>query len=111
SAALPTVCLHTRRLPYAHWADKYEVGEALATTPVLQAPGECWPPALKCRSRMHYYLADREAAARFPGARALMLDAGGFATEASTANVLVYRAGVGLLTPPRAKILPGISLS
>ncbi len=107
----PIVCLHTYPLPFRLWAEKYDVGQSLATTSHPQVPPECWPPELKCRSRMHYYLADRQAAARWPGARALLLDNNGFVTEASTANVLVYRSGEGLLSPPATGILPGISLN
>ena len=59
---------------------------------------------------MHYYLADREAAARHPGARAILLDENGYVAEASTANVLVYRTGEGLISPPRDHILSGVSL-
>ena len=39
-----------------------------------------------------------------------MLDAEGFVTEATTANVLVYFQNEGLVSPPRHKVLPGISL-
>jgi branched-subunit amino acid aminotransferase/4-amino-4-deoxychorismate lyase len=60
---------------------------------------------------MHYYLADREAAAREPGARAVLLDQAGCVTEASTANVLAYRGDEGLVSPPRSAVLPGISLA
>jgi branched-chain amino acid aminotransferase len=107
----PTVCLHTYPLPFHLWAEKYRGGQSLATTAVRQVPPECWPVSLKCRSRMHYYLADRQARAADPQARALLLDAQGFVTEASTANLLIYRAGEGLISPPAAKILRGISLS
>ncbi len=107
----PTVCLHTYRLPFHLWARKYREGQRLVTTGVEQVSQRCWPPALKCRSRMHYYLADRQAAAIDPQARALLLDAQGFVTEASTANVLTYRAAEGLISPPLPKILRGISLS
>jgi branched-chain amino acid aminotransferase len=107
----PTVCLHTYPLPFHLFARKYRDGQALATTNVEQVPVRCWPPTLKCRSRMHYYLADRHAAAADPQARALLLDAQGFVTEASTANLLIYRVGEGLLSPRYASILHGISLS
>ena len=80
------------------------------TTDVEQVSPHCWPAGLKCRSRMHYYLADKRAAAVDPQARALLLDAQGFVTEASTANLLIYHAGRGLASPPSAKILRGISL-
>jgi branched-subunit amino acid aminotransferase/4-amino-4-deoxychorismate lyase len=59
---------------------------------------------------MHYYLADRAAAAQRPGARAILLDQDGFVAEASTANVLLYREGEGLVSPPHDHILAGVSL-
>ncbi len=108
--ARPTVCLHTYPLPFRLWAEKYRTGQALATTPIEQVPAECWPPALKCRSRMHYYLADREASRVEPGARALLLDERGMVTEASTANLLVFTAAEGLVGPPPQLVLQGISL-
>lgn len=109
--ARPTVCLHTYLLPFHLFAKKYREGQSLVTTDVRQIPPECWPPALKCRSRMHYYLADHRAAAVDPKARALLLDAQGLVTEASTANVLVYQRDKGLLSPRQANILHGISLA
>jgi branched-subunit amino acid aminotransferase/4-amino-4-deoxychorismate lyase len=60
---------------------------------------------------MHYYLADRRAAAVEPGARALLLDGDGFVVEASTANVLIFIRDQGLISPPREEILAGISLA
>ena len=106
----PILALHSYCLPFHLWADKYESGLALATTPTQQVPPECWPAELKCRSRMHYYLADREAAKLDPGARALLLDRQGFVSETSTANVVAYFASEGLVSPPRSQVLPGISL-
>ena len=106
----PTLGMHTYPLPFSLWADRYRTGQALVTTSVRQVPAACWPTDLKCRSRMHYYLADREAAVRQPGARALLLDLDGRVSEASTANILVYRRGEGLISPPLNRILHGISL-
>ncbi len=107
----PLVCMHTYRLPFRLWADKYESGVSLVTTNVQQVSPSNWPPELKCRSRMHYYLADRAAAAKEPGARALLLDADGHALEASTANIVLYYKDSGLIAPPHEKVLPGISLA
>lgn len=107
----PLVCMHTRPLPFGQWADKYTRGETLVTTSVEQVSTRCWPAELKCRSRMHYYLADKQAGTIQRGARALMLDADGYATEATTANVLFYFQSQGLVTPPRHKLLPGISMA
>jgi branched-chain amino acid aminotransferase len=109
--AKPTVCLHTYPLPFRLWAEKYRRGQALVTTDVEQVSPKSWPAGLKCRSRMHYYLADRRAAMAEPGARALLLDTQGFVTEASTANIMTFGAADGLLAPPFHKVLQGISMA
>jgi branched-subunit amino acid aminotransferase/4-amino-4-deoxychorismate lyase len=109
--ATPTVCLHTYPLPFQRWADKYARGESLVVTEFQQVPPQCWPAELKCRSRMHYYLADRRAAEREPGARAVLLDQRGLVTETSTANVLMFRSGEGLVSVPHHTILHGISMA
>lgn len=108
-ASGPTIGIHTYPLPFQLWHEKYERGESLVVTDVMQVPSSCWPTELKCRSRMHYYLADKQARQIEPGARALMLEEHGFVTEASTANVMVYYRDVGLVSPPKALILPGVS--
>lgn len=110
-AGRPTVCLHTFPLRFDLWAAKYQAGEALATTDVVQVSNRSWPHDLKCRSRMHYYLADRQARARFPDSRAVLTDEAGFVTETTTANVMIYSGKTGLVVPPAEKILPGISLA
>jgi branched-subunit amino acid aminotransferase/4-amino-4-deoxychorismate lyase len=107
----PTVCVHTQPLSFVHWADKYRTGDSLVVTDVVQVPAECWPRELKCRSRMHYYLADLKARQIQPGARALLLDENGLVTEASTANVVIYTASEGLISPPKEQILPGVSVA
>lgn len=107
----PTVGIHTYPLPFGQWAHKYERGESLVVTDVMQVPTRCWPPELKCRSRMHYYLADKQAREIEPGARALLLDEGDAVTEASTANVLIYRQAEGLISPPKEHILPGVTVA
>jgi branched-subunit amino acid aminotransferase/4-amino-4-deoxychorismate lyase len=106
----PTICVHGHPLPFHLWAGQFETGVKVAISDIRQVPPNCWPPELKCRSRMHYYLADRQAAARWPGARAILLDQDGYVAEASTANVLVYRVGEGLVSPPPEHILAGVSL-
>jgi branched-chain amino acid aminotransferase len=106
----PTVCLHAYPLPFYLWADKYRSGQALAITPVQQVPPQCWPPEIKCRSRMHYYLADKQAIKQDPNARAVLLDRNRYVTETSTSNILIYRKGDGLISPPMENILHGISL-
>jgi branched-subunit amino acid aminotransferase/4-amino-4-deoxychorismate lyase len=107
----PRVAMHTYHLAFARWVAYYEMGCRLVTTPIQQIPPECWPPELKCRSRMHYYLADLAAHKVDPDARAVLLDGQGRVTETATANVLAYRAAEGLVSPRREAVLPGVSLS
>jgi branched-subunit amino acid aminotransferase/4-amino-4-deoxychorismate lyase len=107
----PRVAMHTYRLAFERWAAYYETGCRLVTTRVQQIPSVCWPPELKCRSRMHYYLADVAAHKQDPDARALLLDREGRVTETATANVLAYFPGEGFVSPPREAVLPGVSLS
>jgi branched-chain amino acid aminotransferase len=109
-AGRPTVCVHGFPLLFQQWADKYDAGLPVVISDTRQVPSKCWPAELKCRSRMHFYLADRAAAARQPGARAVLLDEDGCVAEATTANVLVYLADEGLVSPPREHILAGVSL-
>lgn len=106
----PCVGVHTYRLPFGLWADKYQRGQNLVVTDVQQVPTECWPAELKCRSRMHYYLADQKASAIESGARALLINNAGSVLETSTANILLYRAEGKIITPPIEDVLPGISL-
>jgi branched-subunit amino acid aminotransferase/4-amino-4-deoxychorismate lyase len=106
----PTLCVHGYALPFARWATQYDAGVSVVISDVRQVPESCWPPELKCRSRMHFYLADRRAAELQPGARAILLDQDGYVGEATTANVVVYRAAEGLVSPPAEHILCGVSL-
>jgi branched-subunit amino acid aminotransferase/4-amino-4-deoxychorismate lyase len=107
----PTVAMHTFPVPFRFWADKYSHGQKLVVTKIRQVPESCWPPELKCRSRMHYYLADQQARQIDPQARAVLLDQDGWVSEASTANIVIYRESEGIVSPPREKILPGVSVA
>jgi branched-subunit amino acid aminotransferase/4-amino-4-deoxychorismate lyase len=106
----PTVCVHTFPLPFALWAKKMRDGAHLITPSIRHVPPECLDQNIKCRSRMTYYLADKEAQQIDPEASALLLDLDGSITETSTANVLIVMDGV-IVTPSRTRVLPGISLA
>jgi branched-subunit amino acid aminotransferase/4-amino-4-deoxychorismate lyase len=104
----PTVCVHTFPLPFHLWARKMREGARLVTPAVRQVPPACWPPQIKCRSRMHYYLAEQEARQFDPEASALLLGLDGLVTETNAANLLIVRSG-GIWSPPSGSILPGHS--
>jgi branched-subunit amino acid aminotransferase/4-amino-4-deoxychorismate lyase len=104
----PTVCVHTFPLPFALWAGRVQTGAHLVTPSVRHIPPACLDPGMKCRSRMHFYLADREARAVDVEASALLLDLHGHVTETATANFLMVQRGT-LVSPTTANILPGVS--
>jgi branched-subunit amino acid aminotransferase/4-amino-4-deoxychorismate lyase len=104
----PTVCVHTFPLPFALWAKRMREGAHLVTPSVRQVPPQCWDPGMKCRSRMHYYLADLEARQVDPEASALLLDLDGNVTETSAANFLIVEQGT-LRSPTTRNTLAGIS--
>lgn len=106
----PTLCVHGRPLPFGEWADDFTTGVHLRLSDHRQVPPNCWPAELKCRSRMHYYLADRQARRADPQARAVLLDQEGYVAEASTANLVVYDSLHGLRTPRFSKVLHGVSV-
>lgn len=104
----PTVCAHTFPLRFETWSKKFREGVHVVTPAVRQVPPECIDPQIKCRSRMHYYLADRQARAADPEAVALLLGLDGHVTETNGANFLVVERGT-LVSPPLEKTLPGVS--
>ncbi|MEO0529337.1 MAG: aminotransferase class IV [Planctomycetota bacterium] len=107
----PTRCVHGLPLPFGTWASLYADGVRVVISEHREPPANCWPTELKCRSRMHYYLADRQAAAREAGARAILLDQDGYIAEATIANVVIYSEAEGIVSPKLEKVLPGISVN
>ena len=106
----PTVLVTATQLQAWMWQDAYRDGIRLTTVDVQEIPGECIPRTLKHRNRLHYYLAEQQAAKRSPGARAILLDADGFITEGTTASIVAVKDGQ-LIRPKASKVLPGVSLS
>lgn len=104
----PTVCVHTFPLPFALWAERIRSGAHVVTPSIRHVPPQCYDPKMKYRSRMHYYLADKEAQLADPGAIALLLDLDGNVTETSGANFLMVERGT-IVSPTLRNTLPGIS--
>jgi branched-chain amino acid aminotransferase len=107
--APPTFGMHTFPLPLARYRPLFREGAHLAVPSTRQVPAGCVDPQIKHRSRLHWWLADREVHHLHPGAAAVLLDADGHLTETAAANVLLVQQGQ-VLSPPRASILPGVSL-
>jgi branched-chain amino acid aminotransferase len=105
----PTVGLHTFPLPLARYAPLFTEGARLVIPTVRHVPAACIDPRIKQRSRLHWWLADRQARLQEPGASALLLDTHGHVTETAAANFLLVRGGT-VQSPPRSAVLGGISL-
>lgn len=104
----PTVCAHTFPLPFEMWAARLQAGAHLVTPSIRHVPPQCYDPKMKCRSRMHYYLADQEARLVDPDASALLLDLEGNVAETSAANFLMVEEGT-IVSPGSRNTLPGVS--
>jgi branched-chain amino acid aminotransferase len=103
-----TYGMHTFQLPFARYRRWVEHGVSLMVPSVRQVPAVCIDPHIKMRSRLHWWLADREAQRFEPGSMALLLDTEGYITETASANVLLVLQGE-VVSPPRERILEGIS--
>jgi branched-subunit amino acid aminotransferase/4-amino-4-deoxychorismate lyase len=106
----PTRIVHASSLPWKRLASWYQPGQDLITATIRNVPSECWPVHIKTRSRLHYYLADQQAARKGPHAGAVMLGLRGQVTETSFANVMIVNHQGEILAPRREDVLPGISL-
>jgi branched-subunit amino acid aminotransferase/4-amino-4-deoxychorismate lyase len=104
----PTVCVHTFVLPFELWAAKMQNGTHLVTPSIRHVPPQCVDPNIKCRSRMQFYLAEREAKLADPDASALLLDLEAHIAETNAANFLMCAGGT-LFSPTTRNTLPGIS--
>src|SRR5262245_3765473 len=105
----PTLCLHTAPFSLDPYRKLIESGATLVTPTVRQMPPECIPPAAKVRSRLSWWIAEREVQSVNQDAHALILDRDGYITETSNANFAVVVRGTAL-TPPRSTVLDGVSL-
>jgi len=105
----PTFCMHTFELPFQSWRGLFQRGAHVVVPSVRHLPVQCVDPKIKCRSRMHWWLAECEAKAVDPEAIPLCLDLAGNLTETSGANIVLVRDGQ-VLSPQRRSILWGISL-
>ncbi|MEM7558665.1 MAG: aminotransferase class IV [Planctomycetota bacterium] len=111
-AGTPTLIVHAQPLPWSRMDSLTNVGQELVVSDSQSVPAECWSPQIKTRSRLHYYLADRQAREQTGNelAAGLLPNADGSLTETSAANIIVLHDGK-LLSPPPESILQGVSLA
>jgi len=104
----PTFCIHTFPLPFSSWVPLFREGAHVVTPSIRHVPPQCVDPKIKCRSRMHWWLADQEAYLVDPKAVTLLLDLEGNVTETGGSNFLIAKNGA-LISPTARNTLRGIS--
>jgi branched-subunit amino acid aminotransferase/4-amino-4-deoxychorismate lyase len=107
--AAPTLGMHTFPLPFSRYQRLISEGATLTISKVRHLPAASVDRRIKHRSRLHWWLADREVHERSPTASALLLDENGHVTETAAANFLLVKDHK-VISPPPATILGGISL-
>src|SRR5262245_38886881 len=107
--AAPTFGMHTFPLPYARYRRLVQEGADLIIPQVRHIPTNCIDPRIKQRSRLNWWLADREVQAIRAGAQALLLGEHDHVTETAAANFLIVKNDV-VNSPPADSILGGVSL-
>ncbi len=105
----PTLAIHPLLLDFPQFFRGYRDGVALTVSAVQQLSPASVSPAIKHRSRLHWFLAARQSQMQSAGRIPLLLDAEGFVTETAAANVLVV-LGDRLVAPRREATLRGVSL-
>ena len=102
-----TTVIHTFVLPFQLWRSGLQQGVRLRIPSVRQIPSDCFPVEHKVRNRLHWWLADQQAAKLEPGSKALLLDHAGFITETSTS--CFYLVHEGRVSTPDRGVLRSLS--
>lgn len=105
----PTVCIHSFPLRLSNWRHLLTEGAHVVTPAIRHLPPQCLEPKLKNRSRLHWFLAEKQAHAVDLRAVTLLLDLDGNVTECSGANIVILQ-GRTIVSPTRRNILWGVSL-
>jgi len=103
----PTFCIHTFPLPFSNWVHLFREGAHVVTPSIRHIPPQCVDPKIKCRSRMHWWLADQEAHLVDPKAITLLLDLDGNVTETGGSNFLIAKNG-RLISPTARNTMRGV---
>ncbi len=106
---VPTVCIHSFPLPLYAWKPLFTDGAHVVTPAIRHVPPQCLDPRTKNRSRLHWWLADRQTRAVDERAITLLLDLDGNITECAGSNFIIV-VGRRIFSPQSRNILEGISL-
>ena len=104
----PTFCIHSFPLPFAAFRRLFTDGIHLVTPSTRHVPSQCLDQKIKHRSRLHWWIAEKEAQLADPNAVPVLLDLHGNLTECSGANFLMVKGGAAY-SPTAANMLRGAS--
>lgn len=108
NAGEPTFCIHSFPLPFGAFRRFFMEGAHVVTPSTRHVPPQCLDQKIKHRSRLHWWIAEKEARMGDPDAIPLLLDLHGNLTECSGANLLLVKRGV-VYSPGPGNILRGES--
>ena len=100
--------MHCFDLKLGNNFDNYQTGIHVVTARVRHQPPECMDPKLKVRSRLYWFIADKEAQLVDPKATALVLDLDGNIAECHGSNFLIVQDGA-VLSPTTRNMLEGVT--
>ncbi len=105
----PTICIHSFPLRFEMWRHLFTEGAHVVTPSIRHIPPQCIEPKMKNRSRLHWWLADKQSQTVDPRAITLLLDLDGNVTECAGSNFIIVN-GKTIISPPPRNILGGVSL-
>ncbi len=91
------------------WRHLFTEGAHVVTPSIRHIPPQCIEPKMKNRSRLHWWLADKQSQAVDPRAVTLLLDLDGNVTECAGSNFVIVK-GNTIISPSPRNILAGVSL-
>lgn len=107
----PATCFaHSYPLPVERWKSSYQQGVHMSTTSVQDVSSESWPQSVKIRSRLHYFLAQRQAEAIRPGSHPILLDSKGMVSDSAIGSVVGYDRREGMIVRPSDQRFSSISV-
>ncbi len=104
----PTIIAYTSPLPYEEYAKYYTIGKPAVIVNICNIPPQSYDSRAKNRSRLHFFIAKREATKIDSDAFAILPDINGNLTESTGANFFIVKDNI-LYTPTAKNILIGIS--
>jgi branched-subunit amino acid aminotransferase/4-amino-4-deoxychorismate lyase len=105
-----TLMMHCLPIPWRRLAEWYRSGTSLIRSSYRTGAGTSWPSTIKVRNRLAYYLADRDAEERSPGALGLVSTPQGYVGDTSVANLLMIDPKGDWISPTKETVLIGTTL-